>query len=137
MAYQADVTKQQKVEETIDQIVEDFQGRLDVFIANSGRAWSEGAVIDSSISHYHEIMSTNLDGVYFCARAAGKHWRRQAKEQTTTSGKELIKFTGGSFVATASMSGHIVNVPHLQAAYNASKAAVIHLCKFGMFLPSS
>jgi sorbose reductase len=27
------------------------------------------------------------------------------------------------------MSGHIVNVPQLQAAYNASKAAVVHLCK--------
>jgi sorbose reductase len=35
----------------------------------------------------------------------------------------------GSFVATASMSGHIVNIPQLQAAYNAAKAGVIHLTK--------
>lgn len=33
-------------------------------------------------------------------------------------------------MATASMSGHIVNIPQLQAAYNAAKAGVIHLCKF-------
>jgi len=27
------------------------------------------------------------------------------------------------------MSGHIVNIPQLQAAYNAAKAGVIHLCR--------
>ena len=27
------------------------------------------------------------------------------------------------------MSGHIVNFPQMQAAYNAAKVAVIHLCK--------
>jgi len=32
-------------------------------------------------------------------------------------------------VATASMSGHIVNQPQAQAAYNAAKAGVIHLCR--------
>jgi NAD(P)-dependent dehydrogenase (short-subunit alcohol dehydrogenase family) len=40
----------------------------------------------------------------------------------------LTNFTYGSFVATASMSGHIVNFPQMQAAYNAAKAAVMHLC---------
>lgn len=32
-------------------------------------------------------------------------------------------------MATASMSGHIANIPQLQAPYNAAKAGVIHLCK--------
>jgi len=35
----------------------------------------------------------------------------------------------GSFIATASMSGHIVNIPQFQAVYNASKANVVHFCK--------
>ncbi|KAF5210168.1 hypothetical protein E0198_003034 [Clavispora lusitaniae] len=30
---------------------------------------------------------------------------------------------------TASMSGHIVNVPNYQTCYNASKAAVLHMSK--------
>jgi sorbose reductase len=89
----------------------------------------ETSVLDSSISHYREVMATNLDSVYYCARAAGLHWRRQAKEQTTLDGKKLDGFKKGSFVATASMSGHIVNFPHIQTAYNASKAGVIHMCK--------
>ncbi|OBT54688.1 hypothetical protein VE04_04920 [Pseudogymnoascus sp. 24MN13] len=111
-AYQVDITNQQQIEDTINQIVNDFNGRLDVFVANSGMVWSEGAAIDSSVSHYREVLSTNLDGVYYCARAAGQHWRRQAKEGTTISGGKLTNFKCGSFVATASMSGHIVNVPH-------------------------
>ncbi|GAE00245.1 sorbitol utilization protein SOU2 [Paecilomyces variotii No. 5] len=128
-AYQLDITKQEQLETTIHQIVNDFNGRLDIFVANSGIVWDEGAVIDSSISHYHEVMSTNLDGVYYSARAAGQQWKRQSAEETTITGKKLTNYSGGSFIATASMSGHIVNVPHIQAAYNTSKAGVIHLCR--------
>lgn len=127
-AYQVDVTKQADVEAVIAQIVCDYNGRLDIFVANSGMAWDEVCAIDSSIAHYHQVMSTNLDSVYYCARAAGWHFRRQAAEKTTVTGEVLSDFKSGSFVATASMSGHIVNVPHLQAAYNTSKAGVIHLC---------
>lgn len=59
-------------------------------------------------------MATNVDSVYYSAFAAGKHFKAQGS---------------GSFIATASMSGHIVNIPQLQASYNASKAAVIHFVK--------
>ncbi|WYZ42000.1 hypothetical protein EsH8_V_000895 [Colletotrichum jinshuiense] len=128
-AYRVDVTQADSVESTVNQVVRDFNGRLDCFVANSGIAWNETSVLDSSISHYREVMATNLDSVYYCARAAGLHWRRQAKEQTTVDGKKLEGFSKGSFIATASMSGHIVNFPHIQTAYNASKAGVIHMCK--------
>jgi len=45
------------------------------------------------------------------------------------NGKKLENYSYGSFVATASMSGHIVNIPQLQAAYNAAKAGIIMLIK--------
>lgn len=35
----------------------------------------------------------------------------------------------GKIINTASMSGHIVNTPQNQSAYNASKAGVIHLTR--------
>jgi NAD(P)-dependent dehydrogenase (short-subunit alcohol dehydrogenase family) len=35
----------------------------------------------------------------------------------------------GKIVNTASMSGHIVNTPQHQSAYNASKAGVLHLTR--------
>uniref|UniRef100_A0A0D2XN54 L-xylulose reductase n=1 Tax=Fusarium oxysporum (strain Fo5176) TaxID=660025 RepID=A0A0D2XN54_FUSOF len=58
-----------------------------------------------------------------------KHWRRQKVEGTDINGQPLTNYTSGSFIATASMSGSIVNTPQLQAAYNAAKAGVIHLIK--------
>ena len=70
-------------------------------------------------------MSTDMDSVYYCAYAAGLHWRRQKMEGTDSNGQKLENFKLGSFIATASMSGHIVNIPQLQAAYNGAKAAVI------------
>jgi len=41
----------------------------------------------------------------------------------------MIKAGYGKIINTASMSGHIVNWPQRQCAYNASKAAVIHLTR--------
>ena len=108
----------------------DLNGRLDIFIANSGIAWEKGAMVDAPLDHYSDVVQTDLDGTFYCAKAAASHWRRQKVENTDINGKPLEGFTYGSFVATASMSGHIVNVPQLQAAYNAAKAGVIHLCKF-------
>lgn len=66
------------------------------------------------IEDYKKIVATNLDSVYYSALAVGKCFRRQGN---------------GSFIATGSISGYIVNLPRLQAAYNATKAAVIHYCR--------
>lgn len=111
----------------MDQIVHEFNGRLDIFVANAGIPWTQGSALDGAIEHYRQVVTTDLDGTFYCARAAGVHWRRQKKEGTDINGKKLENYTYGSFIATASMSGHIVNVPQLQAAYNAAKAGVIHL----------
>ena len=128
-AYQVNVTTYEAVQAAVDAIVNEFNGRLDIFVANSGVAWEDGPMLDGPPETYRRVVSTNLDGTYYCARAAGLHWRRQKREGTTVDGRPLEGFTYGSFIATASMSGHIANIPQLQAAYNASKAAVIHLCK--------
>ncbi len=126
-AYQVNVADPKLVQESVDEIVKEFNGRLDIFIANSGIPWTQGAMLDGEIDHYRKVVSTDLDGTFYCARAAGAHWRRQKKEGTDSNGKKLENYTYGSFVATASMSGHIVNVPQLQAAYNAAKAGIIQL----------
>ncbi|KAL5614178.1 hypothetical protein BROUX41_000016 [Berkeleyomyces rouxiae] len=128
-AYQVNVTDNAAVKAAVDQCVQDLGGRLDIMVANSGIPWTQGSMLDGAVEEALKVLRVNVDGVYFCARAAGKHFRRQKKEGTTTDGKPLENFTYGAFIATASMSGHIVNVPQAQASYNASKAAVVHLCK--------
>ncbi|KAK1240376.1 hypothetical protein MKX07_004404 [Trichoderma sp. CBMAI-0711] len=128
-AYKVDVTSHEEVDAAVDKVIREFNGRLDIFVANSGTSWGDEAFIDADISRYQNLMKINADGVVYCARAAGRHFRRQKLEGTTSDGAKLTSFTSGSFIATASMSGHIVNIPRRQAAYNASKAHVIQLCK--------
>jgi sorbose reductase len=117
------------VQAAVDEQVKEFNGRLDIFVANAGIPWTKGPMVDGDLDHYHDVVKTDLNGTYFCAKAAAKHWRRQKSEGTDINGQLLKNYSSGSFVATASMSGIIVNIPQLQAAYNAAKAAVIHLCK--------
>ncbi|KAH8690827.1 hypothetical protein BGW36DRAFT_306548 [Talaromyces proteolyticus] len=128
-AYQVDVQNAAAVQEAVDQQVREFNGRLDIFVANAGIPWTQGAMVDGDLEHYHQVITTDLDGPYYCARAAAKHWRRQKELGTDLNGQKLENYSSGSFIATASMSGVIVNIPQLQASYNAAKAGVIHLCK--------
>lgn len=132
-AYQVNVLDPKHVQEAVDEIVKEFNGRLDIFVANSGVPWTQGPMADGELegqaSQYKKVVSTDLDGTFYCARAAAQWWKRQKETGKDLNGNKLENFVSGSFVATASMSGHIVNVPQMQAAYNAAKAGVIHLCK--------
>ena len=128
-AYQVNVQDQKAVKALVDTVVDEFNGRLDIMVANAGIPWTQGSFLDGEVSHYQKVMSVDMDGTYYCAHAAGLHWRRQKEEGTTTHGKKLEGFRYGSFIATASMSGHIVNIPQFQAGYNAAKAAILHFVK--------
>lgn len=102
--------------------IKEFDNRVDVFVYNSGVAWTSGASITGDLDNYHRVMKTNVDGLFYCARVVGRIWREQKLNG-------LENFRAGSFIATASMSGHIANFPQLQSSYDASKAAVKHMCQ--------
>lgn len=131
-AFRVDVTSPEEVDDAVDKTVAELNGRLDIFVANAGILTSEAEFLDGSLEMTNEVMSVNVNGVMWSARSAGRHFKRQEIERTTLDGRPLTDFRRGSFIATASMSGSIVNVPNLQAAYNASKAAVIHFCKYSL-----
>ncbi|KAK6534104.1 hypothetical protein TWF281_005442 [Arthrobotrys megalospora] len=128
-AYKVGVTDEQEVIKAVDAQVKEFGGKLDIFVANAGVAWTHGPILGTDpsnpdarpdVASYERIIKTNVDGVFYSARAAGTHFRRQGLEDPSFR---------GSFIATASMSGHIVNLPQLQSVYNMSKAAVVHFCR--------
>ncbi|PHH60490.1 hypothetical protein CDD81_1621 [Ophiocordyceps australis] len=128
-AYQVDVISPEAVGEAVNKAVKDLNGRLDIFVANSGIGWGNGPLIDSPNEAATKLMMVNFDGVMWCAKSAGVHFRRQKEEGKTLDGKPLDNYLSGSFIATASLSATTVNVPQMQAVYNASKAAVVQLCK--------
>jgi len=112
IAIKADVTNPKDVSAMIDTVLESF-GRLDVAFCNAGICLNIPAE-EMTFDQWKKVIDINLTGVFLTAQAAGK---------------VMLKQGGGSIINTASMSGHIVNVPQPQASYNASKAGVIQLTK--------
>lgn len=110
IAVQCDVTKQDQVEAMVAKVVDTY-GKLDACYNNAGIALNVAAE-EMTYEQWSKVIDINLNGVFLCATAAGR---------------QMLKQGYGSIINTASMSGHIVNVP--QCAYNASKAGVIMLTK--------
>ena len=106
LAVKADVTDPGQVDAMIEAVLAAF-GRIDAAFCNAGICMNIPA-------EEKKVIDINLTGVFLTAQAAGRVMLRQG---------------GGSIVNTASMSGHIVNVPQPQCSYNASKAGVIQLTK--------
>jgi len=89
-------------------------GKVDILVCNAGIARSETAAEDVEDEHWLNVLDVNLNGLFWCCRAFGRH---------------MLKAGRGSIVNIGSMSGFIVNKPQEQSYYNASKAAVHHLTK--------
>jgi len=89
-------------------------GKVDILVCNAGIARSETPAEKVEDEHWLNVIDINLNGVFWCCRAFGKH---------------MLERKSGSIVNIGSMSGFIVNKPQEQSYYNASKAGVHHLTK--------
>ena len=108
-----DVTLSEDVTEVIDNLVR-TTGRIDILINNAGIARSDTAAENVSDEHWLNVLDVNLNGAFWCVRAAGQH---------------MVAQGSGSIVNIGSMSGVIVNRPQPQSYYNASKAALHQLTR--------
>jgi len=111
-AYKCDVGNYADVEKLVTDVAKDF-GHIDAFIANAGRT-ADAGVIDGSVDDWNKVIQTDLNGTAYCAKAVGPYFKAQGH---------------GSFVITASMSGHIANFPQEQTSYNVAKAGCIHMAR--------
>ncbi|KAI0439713.1 short chain dehydrogenase reductase [Xylaria telfairii] len=119
-AYKCNVKSQVEVEALVEKAtMEVGDGRLDVVVANAGIG-AHYSAIQYGEKEWREMLDVNFHGAFWTAQAAARVFERQL--QTGSDGR-------GSIIFTASVSGILVNIPQRQAAYNASKAAVIHLAK--------
>ena len=112
IAIKCDVTDEADVQRMVDEVVEKLGG-LDFCHANAGICINAPAD-EMTYQQCLKNMDVNINSVFLTDTIAGKY---------------MLAHGGGSIINTASMSGHIVNVPQPQCAYNASKAAVIQLTK--------
>ena len=108
-----DVTRQDQVSAMVERICAELGG-IDIAVCNAGIV-SVTPMLDMPLAEFERIQNTNVTGVFLTAQAAARAMVAQG--------------TGGSVITTASMSGHIINIPQQVGHYCTSKAAVIHLTK--------
>jgi NAD(P)-dependent dehydrogenase (short-subunit alcohol dehydrogenase family) len=108
-----DVTRPDEVTDMLDRVTAELGG-VDIAVCNAGIIAVQ-AMLDMSPDEFQRIQSTNVNGVFLTAQAAARAMVRQGR--------------GGVIINTASMSGHIINVPQRVGHYCTSKAAVIQLTK--------
>jgi NAD(P)-dependent dehydrogenase (short-subunit alcohol dehydrogenase family) len=108
-----DVTQPDQVTSMVDKVIAELGG-IDIAVCNAGIV-SVAGMLDMAPEEFQRIQNTNVTGVFLTAQAAARAMVEQGR--------------GGVIINTASMSGHIINIPQHVSHYCASKAAVIHLTK--------
>jgi len=112
-AVPTDVRDEQSVAQLFATI-EEVHGRLDLIFNNAGVNAPAVPVDELALEHWRNVMATNVDGVYLCARAAFGLMRRQQPQ-------------GGRIINNGSISAHTPRP--FTAPYTASKHAVLGLTK--------
>jgi NAD(P)-dependent dehydrogenase (short-subunit alcohol dehydrogenase family) len=103
----ADVRKADDAAGAVEEAVRAFGG-LDILVNNAG-VGVFASVADMSVDQWHQVIDTNLNGVFYCCRAAIPHMKTRG---------------GGWIINISSLAGK--NAFARGAAYCASKAALNH-----------
>jgi NAD(P)-dependent dehydrogenase (short-subunit alcohol dehydrogenase family) len=95
-------------------VAADAFGRVDILVNNAGSVGSDPVAASHEVSEedWDDVLDTNLKGAFFCCRYALEHMRRQQD---------------GVILNVSSINA--VHAVARMAAYNASKAALLHLSK--------
>jgi len=109
----ADVTNADEVDAAFDQAAARF-GRIDVLFNNAGVARPAGLIDEIPVQDWLDTVAVNLNGMFFAARAAFRHMRKQSPQ-----GGRIIN--NGSISALSPRPG--------SAAYTATKHGVTGLTK--------
>jgi len=107
------VTRPEQAAAMVERVI-DRWGGIDVAVCNAGIVTLNG-LLDMPLDEFQSIQTTNVNGVFLTAQAAARAMVKQGR--------------GGVIITTASMSGHVINIPQQEGHYCASKAAVIQLTK--------
>ena len=109
-AYRMDVSDTDEVQQTVNQIIEDF-GKIDILVNNAGIT-RDSLLIRMKREDWDKVLSINLTGVFNCTQAVLR-W--------------MLKQRYGRIVNIASVVGLMGNAG--QSNYAASKAAIIGFSK--------
>jgi NAD(P)-dependent dehydrogenase (short-subunit alcohol dehydrogenase family) len=105
---QCDVSNSHEVDQLVDTVLQQ-SGRLDIMVANAGIGGG-GPLVEMTDDVFRKILSVNLEGTFYCCRAAAR---------------VMIPAGGGVIITVGSIFGR--DTPARASAYGASKAGVMSL----------
>lgn len=108
--FQADLSREDEVEALFDEAEKQF-GFFDVLVNNAGADW-KGLLTDMTLSEWERLVGINCTGTFLCSRRALP---------------PMVRKKTGCIVNVSSIWGEVG--ASCEAAYSASKAAVIGLTK--------
>lgn len=114
VGHTCDMSDDEQVIHLVDQTVTDH-GRVDIVINNAGVTDGPASALDEPMTTVRWVSDVNLHAPFLLAREAAKNMMHTGE--------------GGSIVNIASIHGFVAAAPNNQAAYVASKAAIIGLTK--------
>ena len=112
-AFVGDVTRSARMDEIADDLAAKGMAAT-ILVNNAGIGQSGIPSEEVGDADWLRMMDVNVNGVFWCSRAFGRH---------------MIRARRGVIVNLGSMSGTIANRPQPQTPYNVSKAAVHHLTR--------
>jgi len=115
-AAKVNVANEQEVVKGVEDTVKAL-GRIDAVFANAGIGRGAPSFTEMTTESYREVLSVNLDGVFFTLREVARHMVERAKNGDT----------GGSLVGIASLAA--IEGASRNQAYAATKGAVISMIK--------
>tara|TARA_Y100001934_G_scaffold2232_2_gene3500 strand:- start:2904 stop:3677 length:774 start_codon:yes stop_codon:yes gene_type:complete len=110
IAFQCDVADPAQCDAQVAETIKQF-GHIDILVNNAGVSLHKLA-LDTTIEDWNRVLNINLTGSFLTAQAAAR---------------VMVETGGGKIIQIGSISGQRGNMGG--AAYGASKAAVMHICK--------
>ena len=112
LALECDVSDEEQVNACFDKAVKTL-GKVDACFANAGIGARGTPFHKTTTEEWNQIMSINLDGVFYTFRAAAKHMMERGE--------------GGSLIATSSLSA--ISGMARGEHYASTKGALLSMCR--------
>jgi NAD(P)-dependent dehydrogenase (short-subunit alcohol dehydrogenase family) len=111
-AHRLDVADEAAVEAVVGGVVERY-GRIDILVNNAGLG-ARMPTVDLPTERWRHVLAVNLDGSFFCARAAGRH---------------MVAARRGAVVNVASIMGLVGNAHYGHLPYHSAKGALVNFTR--------
>jgi NAD(P)-dependent dehydrogenase (short-subunit alcohol dehydrogenase family) len=111
-AHRLDVADEAEVEAVVGTII-DRHGRIDILVNNAGLG-ARMPTVDLPTERWRHVLAVNLDGSFFCARAAGRH---------------MVAARRGAVVNVASIMGLVGNAHYGHLPYHSAKGAIVNFTR--------